>query len=257
MATKTDDLLIGGGRLFIERYLDDGSLDKKRYFGLTDDLSFNSKIDYVEHTNTEEAEERIDFKAVKKKSATIKFKTSEITAEMLALALSGNTTDLSVSNDGSVTDETHTAVMGDTYEDLEHYKITDGSEAVKYTDDNGDEQTAVKGTDYEIDYKKGTLFIVKGGAIDGKDIKVSYDYEKADITKIEALVKKMVTARLTFDNKPQNGADIRYTFHKVQLTSNGDIKLKDTGNFIEVSFDGEVLAVDNSENPYFEVIVIN
>ena len=248
----TDGLTLGGGKLYIERYNTDGSLTKKRYFGITDDITFNTKIDYVEHKNTEESEERIDFKGIKSKSASLKFTTSQITPEMLALALAGNSNDISQGS-GSVSDEEHDAVEGGTFVDLAKYKVS--NVVVKYKDGD-DDKTAVEGTDYRVDYSKGMLEIIAGGAIDGKDIKVDYDYAKTTIYSIKALVQKMITARLTFDSNPQNGQEARYIFHKVQLSSSGDIKLKDTNNFITVSFEGEVLATDNKENPYLEVVTL-
>jgi len=254
MATRTDGVLIGGGKLFIRKYNDDGTLGLKHYFGLTDDLTYNIKIDYVEHKNTEGQFEKTDFKAIKSKSASIKFKTSEITAEMLALALAGTSADVSQAG-GSVSDEAHGAseVVGGAYVDLANIKVS--NETVKYTDDNGDSQTAVKGVDYDIDYDNGMLYIIPGGAIDGRDITVDYDFAEISITAVEGLIKKQTLAQLEFYGDPQNGKKMIYKFYKVQLVASGDIKLKDTTNFIELSFEGEVLATDNQDNPYFNVKV--
>jgi len=253
MAQRTDGVLIGGGKLFIRKYNEDGTLGLKHYFGLTDDLSYNIKLDYVEHKNTEAQFERTDFKAIKSKSASIKFKTTEITAEMLALALAGNSTDVSQAG-GSVSDEEHGAseVVGGAYVDLANIKVS--NVVVKYQDgDNTD--TAVEGTDYNVDYDNGMLYIIAGGAIDGKDIKVDYDFAKLDITAVEGLIKKQVLAQLEFYGDPQNGKKMIYKFYKVQLSASGDISLKDTSKFIELSFNGEVLATDNQDNPYFNVKV--
>ena len=254
MATRTDGVLIGGGKLFIRKYNDDGTLGLKHYFGLTDDLSYNIKLDYVEHKNTEAQFERTDFKAIKSKQATIKFKTTEITADMLALALAGTSADVSQAG-GSVSGEAHSAseVVGGAYVDLANIKVS--NVVVKYKDDNGDDQTAVEGTDYNVDYDNGMLYIIAGGAIDGRDITVDYDFAKLDITAVEGLIKKQTLAQLEFYGDPQNGKKMIYTFYKVQLSASGDIKLKDTGNFVELSFEGEVLITDNQDNPYFNVKV--
>jgi len=253
MAVRTDGVLIGGGKLYIKKYDENGNLGLKHYFGLTDNLSYNVKLDYVEHKNTEGQFEKIDYKAIKAKSASLKFKTTEITAEMLALALAGENSDVSQAG-GSVSDEAHSAseVVGGAYVELPNIKVS--NVVVKYKDgDNTD--TAVEGVDYTVEYDDGLIYVIVGGAIDGKDITVDYDYAKLDITKVEGLIKKQTLAQLEFYGNPQNGRKTIYKFYKVQLVASGDISLKDTSKFIELSFDGEVLATGNQNNPYFNVRV--
>jgi hypothetical protein len=251
-----ETLNLGGGKLYIRRYKDDGSLDVKRYFGKTDSITLTTKTDYIEHENTESKFATTDFKAVKKKSATLKFTTSEITADMLALALNGSKAE-TVVDAGSVTAEEHPAseVVGGAYVTLGHNLVS--NVVVKYTDGSGNEQTAVEGTDYKVDTaENGMLYIIEGGAIDGKDIKVDYDYAGVTIAKIEALVKNAVLAELQFYNEPQVGDKIFYRFYKVQLQQEGDIALKSADKFITITFNGEVLNTGNDETPFFETKVI-
>ena len=246
-----ETLSLGGGRLFIRRYQDDNSLGVKRYFGKTDNIILSTKTDYVEHENTESKFATTDFKAIKKKSASIKFTTSEITADMMALALSGNTVVTDVAA-GTVSAETHTAseVVGGAYVTLAYNLVSD---VVVHYDDGGSDTVAVEGTDYNVDTAEdGLLYIITGGAIDGKDITVDYSYQATTISQIEALVKNSVLAELQFYNNPQVGNKIFYRFYKVQLQQDGDIKMKDTDNFVVISFSGEVLNTGNSENPFFE-----
>lgn len=127
---------------------------------------------------------------------------------------------------------------------------------ITYKDADGNDVEAVEGVDYKIEAKDGLIFVIAGGAIDGKDVLVDYDYATTKIEKVEALVRSQTLVQLEFYGKPQHGKRTIYTFYKVQLVASGDIKLKDTNKFIELSFTGEVLATGNEDNPYFNVQVV-
>ena len=243
---------LGGGKLYLKKYNDDGTLTHLADFGLTDNIVFNQKIDYIEHTNTEDREERVDLKAPKKKSASIKFKTSEITPKMVALALAGNSIEDEQAS-GNVSDEEHKAQNGGTYIELNKFKIS--NVVVKYKDGD-DDVVAEEGKDYTVEATDGWIYVITGGNIDGKDTKISYDWDDVAMANIEALVNKITLVQLVFAQNPQTGNRYRYTFYKVQLAGSGDVALKDTSKFIEIDFEGEVLATDNPDKPYFEAVAI-
>jgi hypothetical protein len=250
-----ETLNMGGGKLFIRRFKDDGSKDVKRYFGKTDSITLSTKTDYIEHEDTEGKFATTDFKAVKKKTASLKFKTGEITADMMALALSGEAVTTDVVS-GSVSGEAHGAdeVVGGAYVTLANHLV---SNVEVHYDNGGTDTIAVEGTDYNIDTaENGMLYIIAGGAIDGKDITVNYDYAKATLSSVEALVKKAIVAELEFYSEPQVGQKLHYTFYKVQLEQDGDIALKSVDNFIEISFNGEVLNTGNLDAPFFKTELI-
>jgi hypothetical protein len=250
-----ETLNMGGGKLFTKLVKDDGSLDVKRYFGKTDSITLSTKTDYVEHKDTEGKYASTDYKAIKEKTASLKFTTGEISGEMMALALSGEAVTTDVAS-GSVSGEAHGASesVGGAYVTLANHLV---SNVEVHYDNGGTDTIAVEGTDYNVDTaENGMLYIIAGGAIDGKDITVNYDYAKATLSSIEALVKKAVVAQLEFYSEPQVGQKLHYTFYKVQLQQDGDIALKSIDNFIEISFNGEVLNTGNADTPFFKTELI-
>ena len=247
-----ETLNMGGGKLFIKRFQDDGSLDAKRYFGKTDSITLSTKTDYIEHKDTESKFATTDYKAVKEKTASLKFTTGEITGEMMALALSGDAVVTDVAS-GSVTAEAHGATesVGGAYVTLANHSVS--NVVVDYDTST----VAVEGTDYTVDTANGMLYVIAGGDIDGVDITVDYDYAGATLSVIEALVKKAIMAELQFYSDPQVGQKLHYTFYKVQLQQDGDIALKSTDNFVEISFNGEVLNTGNTDAPFFNAELIS
>jgi hypothetical protein len=79
----------------------------------------------------------------------------------------------------TVTNETIDANY-DTFVDLGGYAVVSGSETVwGYNDTDSSYETAVQGTDYELNLNSGEIKILNGSSLieDGETVKVSYDYE--------------------------------------------------------------------------------
>lgn len=244
---------LGGGKLYIKRYADDGvTLGDMFDFGVTDNVIMNTKVDYVEHKNTESKEERTDLKLVKDRQVTLKFNTSEITPEMMTLALLGEqNTNSQAAN--SVTDEEHTSGAINSYFALGKVKV----DVTKVTYNDGKNDVAlVEGTDYIVVPEEGMIQTLTAVA-SNTTLKVTYSWADATINLIEAVKKAKVLAQLIFINDPQNGAKAKYTFYKVQLQSDGDITLKSTDKFMEIGFNGECLFTGDLDKPYYNIEMLS
>ena len=249
---NTESYTLGGGKLYIRRYADDGvTLGDMFDFGVTDNVTMNTKVDYVEHKNTESKEERIDLKLVKDRQVTLKFNTSEITPDMLALALLGEQ-NTKAQTAGNVTGEEHTSGAVNSYFALG--KVNVDVTKVTYNDGTNDVEL-VEGKDYIVKSEEGLIQTLTDVA-SNTTLKVDYSWTDAKINIVEAVKKAKVLAQLIFINDPQNGVKAKYTFYKVQLQSDGDITLKSTDKFMEISFTGECLFTGDLDKPYYNIEMI-
>jgi len=240
---KNDNLSLGGGKLYIGRF-SDGVAQPLMQFGLTDNITMSTKVSYVEHKNTESREERVDSKSVKDKQISLKFTTSEISPEMLTLALLGDNSVTSQSAD-SVTDEEHDGVNVAQFVEFSKSRIT--ITEVKVGDDD-----LVEGTDWV--QREDLLEILTDQT--GNTLKVSYKWPDVTVNNIEAVKQAQVLARLVFISEPQVGKKFQYDFYKVQLASDGDIELKNTSKYVTIGFNGEVLYTNNEDTPYYNIKAI-
>jgi hypothetical protein len=98
-------LQLQNGALYLEEYAADGSLGAKVPFGTTDEISFNTELEKIEHYDTEEEEQVRDGEDVKKRNITIALTTRDITTDMLIRAHLASAVDL------TQTEQTDTAVV--------------------------------------------------------------------------------------------------------------------------------------------------
>ena len=225
---------LGGGELYIKFPTEDNF----RYFGATNEVKLSFSTDKLEHKNSESATLTTDLEVVKEVSAECSFTTEDLSKRVLALAFGGTYNETTQSS-GSVTDEEHDGVIGGLVYDLAYKKVS--NVVVKYTDDNGDDQTAVENTDYSVDYDFGTIEIAEGGAIDGKDIKVDYSYAEIKQVEFSSLDNVSMEVSLRFNAKNQVGKPKQTLIHRIILALDGDYELKSSDKLNSLSFKGKVL----------------
>ena len=205
-----------------------------RYFGQTNEFKLSFKTDRLEHKNSEGDTLVTDMEVVKEVSTTVNFTTDDLNKETLALVFGGKT-DTTTQSAGSVTDEAVAGVVGGSIYELAYKKVS--SIIVKDSDDN----EYVEDVDFSVKKDFGLLEITKGGALDGKDLKVSYDYAATSITIISSLNETSREFSLRFISAPKNGQPKQTTIHKVRLSLNGDYNVKSLEKYTTVAFDGKVL----------------
>jgi len=241
MAVNRDfakNYFMGGGELFVK--LPGSNVFK--YFAQTDDFKASFKVDKVEHKNSESSVVTLDLEVVKEVNAEVKFTTSDLNKEILAIAFGGTYSETN-QDSGSVTDEEIDGVEAGGVYEVGYTKIS--NVVVKYKDGDDDVE-AVEDKDYSVNYKFGLIEIAKDGALVGKDIKVSFDYAKNVITEFSSLddVSKEVT--LQFVSDPLQGKAKKTTIHRVKLSIDGDFDLKSPTDVLKLSFSGKVLK-DNTK----------
>ena len=253
------DIFTGGGKLYFERLNGDGSYDNLLYFGKTDGISFTTTVEWKEHYDSEGCTPLLDAKYPSKKSAEIKFETSEITLEMQNRAFLGTI----VETTQTIATAEAIVVAGSLVEegsivDIGYYNAT-----VIVIQDQTDVTTYVENTDYTFDAKTGYVTIiptVDGGSIaTGDELHIAVT-APALVYNVSATMKESsLNGRFTVITSSQTGNNYKYVFKNVTVTQDGDFLLK--GEEIGMlSFSGSAL-VDSADNgtlsDYLDIIELD
>ncbi len=234
------DIFTGGGKLFYQKLNGDGSYEPIMYFGKTDGISFATSVEWKEHYNSEGCTPLLDAKYPAKKSAEIKFETSEITLEMQNKAFLGNivTTDQTIATAESVAVAADLVKQGSIV-DIGYYNAT-----ILLVD------TYVEGVDYTFDAKSGYITILttaQGGSIaDSTALDLTVTAPAITMNTSATMKNSALLGRFIVITASQTGNNYKYLFKNVSVTQDGDFMLK--GEEIgTLSFSGSAM-VDTVDN---------
>ena len=242
MAVNRDfakNYFIGGGELYIKMKGEENF----RYFGQTEEAKVSFKIDKVEHQNSEGSMLTTDLEVTKSVSAEISIQTSDLNPQTLALAFSGDYTEVTQAGATGLESD-FTAVKAGMIYELGKYKVKNVT--VKYQDGD-DEKTAVENTDYSVDYNFGSVEIAKDSVLVGKDIKVTFDNDSYTNTVFTSLNKTSQEAALRFISKPMHGKPSKTDIFRVVLSLDGDYDLKSANDIQKITLKGQILK-DNTRD---------
>jgi len=225
---------MNGGELLI-KFPEDNHF---KYFCATTECNITYKSDKVEHKNSEDDTISLDMDVVKEVSASLKVTTEDFNKRVLALAFGGDFVTTSQAS-ATGTENDFSAVVALAIYDLTAVAVSNVT--VTYGGDNDDDNTAVEGVDYSVNYKFGSIEIAKDGAIVGQDIKVTFDNATEDITEFTSLNNTSREVQLKFVSASNAGKEKATTIHRVVLSLNGDMALKSPEKFNSLSFDGKIL----------------
>lgn len=248
-----NDIFTGGGRLYFQRLNADGSHEPIMYFGKTDGISFATSVEWKEHYNSEGCTPLLDAKYPSKKSAEIKFETSQITLEMQNNAFLGNI----ISSDQVIATAEAVAVASDLVKqghivDLGYYNITALTET-----------TYAEGDDFTLDAKSGFVYIKtteEGGSIpDGTALAFQVTAPAITMNTSATMKNSALQGRFIVITSSQTGNNYKYVFKNVSVTQDGDFLLK--GEEIgTLSFSGSAM-VDTVDNgilsDYLDIIELD
>ncbi len=226
----------GGGALYFTPIVD-GSYTVEEDFGQTENVAFTTEQETLTHDNTEECVTFEDINILQKVTGELTIDTLEISPKMLTRAFLGtqyvSTVPLGTAQTASVTITT----LGESYDIGTKYL---SNVIVK---DETDTETYVEGTDYTVNYDKGSITGIDGGGISAGDIiNITFDNAEYDSLRIEAFMNSKLEGRLRFEGCSSSGLNYVYTFHKVSLLASGDFNLKSPTEFQTLSFTGTMLA---------------
>lgn len=254
MAKST--IFTGGGTLYYQKLNPDGSYEPIMLFGKTDNISFTTSVEWKEHYDSEGCTQLLDARYPSKKSAEIKFATSEITLEMQNKAFLGNIVE---TNQAIATAEAvvvaGSLVKRGSIVDIGYYNAT-----VVIVKDVTDTTTYVDGTDYTFDAKSGYITIIATGAIvDLAVLHLTVTAPAITFNTSATMKQSSLAGRFIVITSSQTGNNYKYIFKNVSVTQDGDFMLK--GDEIgTLSFSGSAM-VDGADNgllsDYLDIIPLD
>ena len=253
------NIFTGGGRLFYQKLNADGTYEPIMFFGKTDGISFTTTVEWKEHYDSEGCTQLLDARYPAKKSAEIKFETSEITLEMQNKAFLGDI----ISTDQTIATAEAIVVAGNlvtegSIVDIGYYNAT-----VIVVQDVTDTTTYVEGVDYSFDAKSGYITITPsgdGGTITTGDVLHIAVTAPAITMNTSATMKQSALAgRFIVITSSQTGNNYKYTFKNVSVTQDGEFMLK--GDEIgKLAFAGSAMVdtVDNGVlSDYLDIVELD
>jgi hypothetical protein len=232
------NLQLQNGALYLEEYAADGRLGAKVPFGTTDEISFNTELEKIEHYDTEEEEQVRDGEDVRKRNITIALTTRDITPEMLIRAHLASAVDLTqtaqTDTPVAVAAANHGEVQDLGYKDITAIDVQPSGGGTPY----------VAGTDYTYDRKWGTLIALSTGSIgdgDALDVTISAN-AITDGKTLTAFAVDKKEYRMTYQGRASKGLNEKHILEKVSLAMEGDRALKSgDGEYTSISFTGAAL----------------
>lgn len=169
----------------------------------------------------------------------------EVPAPILARVLYGEAADASITA-GSVTDADFVVAVKDAPLRLPHrcVKSTPAPVVKKGA------TTLVAGTDYVIDYRRGTLLVKAATVAKGDTLKLSYSYESVDATRILGGATPTESFYITGDMEDRNsGEQGLLEVFEAKLTVDGDVDWLSAEPLSPV-LKGELLVPNGAPAPY-------
>lgn len=258
---RTKNYTLGAGKLYFDRFDDDGNATGEYYIGNTTSLTGSTDETREEHYSSDEKERAKDASVVTQSDQQVDFTTDDIQPENLALLWKGTASQLAVSAASDV-EETLTVMRGRWYQLGQSATSPTGARSITVTAVTDDEASpvaipATSGTggtnaNYEVDEELGRIFVKEDAPdiADGDSIIVTYD-EAAHSRTI--IISKGETIRGALRYIADNTAGVNRDDYwpLVELSPDGDFEFK-ADSWSEMSFTGEVLKREGYEKHYVD-----
>ena len=254
MATAADgtNLLLGKGKLYLDRLTALGVSTGERFVGACNSLGISVEVESKQAYSSAEASAPLLQEAIIRQTHIVAIAMSEYTADNLALFLLGTKSTLDETGSSS-SDESHASVHQGTYVKLLHrnVKTTSPAAVVKVGI-----TTKTAGTDYVMDCASGRVYIVPGGGIaENATILVTYTWLTESLTKITAGAVGKIEAMIRFVGDPTAGPALELEVWRVSLTPDGELGLI-SDDYGEFKFKAKILsdATAHPTDPYYRLI---
>ena len=275
---KTTDYQLGRGRVYFAFLGSDGQPRGFREVGNAPSFTFNVATELLEHASSQEGLKVIDLTAVLSQKITGGLTLDEISHDNLAMMFSGETA--TFSNAGAVAGVTAN-VAGNllAYQKAVWYDLYQSTTGKPASNANANRiydigavtvrnlagsTTYVEGTDYEIDYKMGRIFIPEGSSMTvNASTGVGYRVDmaanaSADPSPDEARALKTTTfvgaIKFISENPVNNDKQTEILIHKARIQANGDVALiGDTFTQLTFTFTAEKNTAADSNSPYVTI----
>jgi len=267
---ETQNYTLGRGEIYFARFADAVNFVPagERYIGNSPELSLTISQEVLDHFSSDRGIREKDASIPLQVDRTGSFSTDNIHPENVAMFFFGESQSV-VEAGGTITSET---VAPEGAEQGLYYQLgvsearptgakglidTDdsnsgGSFTVFENDSNSGAGVAfVKGTDYEIDYDSGRLYIIPdGGIADGTVLSVTYVIKASTFARVISGSAPVAGAMRYIQINPQ-GTNFDYYFPYVKVSPNGDYALKGD-DWQVIPFNLEILKLTGKEAIYMD-----
>jgi len=204
-------------------------------FGNVKDFSLTVETEKLEHYSTASGIKVKDAEIVKSQDFNVSFEIDELKTETLEKFALASRTDTNITA-GTVADEPINGVKQGFWYKLSHEKIR-RTPAPVVTNDAASPTTYTEGTDYEIDYEAGAIYIIPGGNItNGTNLRIDYSYDAMTKITLQSGQKYQIVGTLWFKGDPPKG-QVLDVIGEVSLTPSGELKLIGD-DWLSVKFEG-------------------
>lgn len=223
---------IGRGEFMFSLFVDPLTRVERGFlpFGNCPGGTFNRTVERIEHMSSMTGVKTKDFSQIVSSTMAGSVTTDEVSANSMAMFLGGTAADVSFTSGTGVT-SVFNAYKGATYQlgvtasrpnGLQQIKSTP---AVTVTGGAGGSTSYTAGTDYTIDYERGTITFLLGGTItDGGQVTVTYSHDAYSRFQINSGAIEIEGA-LRFYDRAEFGQRMDWYLPWVKLTPNGDVNL--------------------------------
>jgi len=225
-----------------------GAFGTEEEFGLIDELSTSFAEEAIKHTSRQCGSVGIpDRTASASIEITGSLVTPEISPRMIARAFKGKLTEAHIA-DATATEKSVTIVAMDIFQaigtgHLSNVEVWDttGQTGVQY----------VETTDYVVDYTRGTIRAVTGGAISAADaVFITFDNKEYNDWKVAGFTSTAAQGKLrVIACAVEDGMDVEYVFELVSLSMDGDYNIISAEDFLTMPLKIDVLSDNGITDP--------
>ena len=247
---REQNLVLGAGKLFFDRWDADGNPTGEFYIGNTTSLTYSVNEDKLEHYSSDTAARERDASVVTRSTATVGFTTDDIQPENLAMMFKGSKTTLTEAGSTAAT-STFNGFKGRWFQLGVDDDNPSGVRGITFTSLKKG-VAVIATTEYVVDATLGRVFLNEdaAGFTDGDALEATFDVEASTRTVILATGEQVQGAmRYIADNT--EGDNVDYFWPKIIVSPDGDYQFKGD-NWNEMQFTGEVTKKGLLEKLYID-----
>ena len=227
---------------------DGNSFGPKEKFGLIDEISATYSEESIDHTSRQCGQVgTTDRTASSKIKGEGSITSPEVSPKMISRAFKGPLTETPVAEATATENPVTIDTLGIEYAiGLKHISNvhvwdTAGGTGVEYTE----------GTDYTINYTRGTITAIDGGAITaGSDVYVIADNEAYNDWHVAGFSGQAPSGKLTVHScAVETGMDVTYVFELIRLSMDGDYNMVSAEDFLAIPLKIDMMSDSTITDP--------
>lgn len=250
MVDNADDVLLGRGKVYFDRFDSTGAKTGERYLGNCTAFEISGSAEKIEKYSSSSAAAQLLKSDVLRTKLSLRIVGDEISPENLAMALFGDKSSLTQTA-SSAAAEPIAGVLQGYYYALAYREVSN-----VVVEPSGGGTPFVVGTDYEVDATTGRIYIIPGGGIaDDDDIEVDYDYDDLDLPAVIGMTHSAIKGFIRFIGDPASGPILECQVWRASVAVDGAIGFL-SDEYANMTLTGEVESDStvHPSNPHYQII---